>query len=122
MQQYQQHFGLTHIPLSKSSPVLWMNDNSNDFKERFESLLQSPGIGLLTGEPGLGKTALLRHLTQDLNPHQYQVLYLAETQFTSFDIYRQLAIMLGIVPNHRFFLLSSRILVTELFATSLVSI
>jgi type II secretory pathway predicted ATPase ExeA len=79
-----------------------MHESLSHFKERFDSLLHAPGIGLLTGEPGIGKTAVLRHITQDLNPHQYQVIYLAETQFTSFDIYRQLAIMLGIVPNHRF--------------------
>jgi len=102
MHQYQQHFGLKHIPLAKNTPTLWMNESLTLLKERFDSLLHTPGIGLLTGEPGTGKTAALRHITQELNPHQYQVLYLAETQFTSFDIYRQLALMLGLVPNHRF--------------------
>lgn len=104
MNQYQQHFGLTHIPLAKNSPHsgFWMNESFMRFKEYFESLLHTTGIGLLTGEPGTGKTAILRHMTQELNPHQYQVLYLAETQFTSFDIYRQLALMLGLVPNYRF--------------------
>lgn len=99
---YQQHFGLKTIPFSKNSPSLWMNDSLTLFKERFISLLHSPGIGLLTGEPGVGKTALLRTITEELNPHQYQIFYLSETQFTSFDIYRQLALSLGLVPHHRY--------------------
>lgn len=99
---YQQHFGLTHIPLGKNSPSLWPNDDLIRLKERFCNLLHTPGIGLLTGEPGVGKTAALKHITQEMNPHQYQVYYLAETQFTSFDIYRQLAILLGLIPHHHF--------------------
>jgi type II secretory pathway predicted ATPase ExeA len=99
---YRQHFGLKYVPFSKNSPFLWMNDSLTFFKERFISLLHSPGIGVLTGEPGVGKTALLRSITQELNPHQYQVFYLSETQFTSFDIYRQLALSLGLIPHHRY--------------------
>ncbi|WP_420824625.1 hypothetical protein [Thiorhodococcus mannitoliphagus] len=38
-------------------------------------------MGLLTGEAGVGKTAALRRLTQALNPHRYEVIYLAETDF-----------------------------------------
>ncbi len=64
--------------------------------ERFQWLLQSPGIGLLTGEAGVGKTAALRHLTHGLNPHRYQTIYLAETDFGSTDLYRSLALELGL--------------------------
>lgn len=99
---YLSHFGLKHAPLAKNSSELWMNDTLLRFNEQFQSLLQTPAIGLLTGEPGVGKTAVLRHLTQALNPHRYQVFYLAETQFTSFDIYRQFAHQLGLIPAHRF--------------------
>lgn len=99
---YKQHFGLKHTPLGKNSPSLWSNDSLTILKERFIGLLHSPGVGLLTSEPGVGKTAALRHITQELNPHQYQVFYLAETQFTSFDIYRQIALNMGLVPATRF--------------------
>lgn len=98
----QQHFGLKYIPLGKDCPSLWMSDSLSLLKERVISLCQSPGIGLLTGEPGVGKTAALRHITAGLNPHQYPVFYLAETLFTSADVYRQIAQNLGIVPHYRF--------------------
>ena len=65
------------------------------FKERFLWLLEVPGIGLLTGDPGVGKTAMLRHLTLALNPHRHQVIYLADTDFSRTDLYRGLALALG---------------------------
>jgi MSHA biogenesis protein MshM len=98
---FQQHFGLKHIPFGKNS-TFCINDQFIRLKEQFMSLLHSPGVGLLTGEPGVGKTAALRHIIKDLNPHQYSIFYLSETQFTSFDVYRQIAVILGLVPPNRF--------------------
>lgn len=69
--------------------------------ERFQWLLHSPGVGLLTGEAGVGKTAALRLLTAKLNPHRYQVIYHAETDFGRLDIYRCLALSLGLPPSYR---------------------
>jgi len=99
---YQQHFGLKHAPLGKNSSELWNHPALTQLKDSFNRLLSAPGIGMLTGEPGVGKTAALRSITQALNPHLYSVFYLSETQFTSFDVYRQMAIQLGLVPTHRF--------------------
>ena len=98
---YLQHFGLTHAPLGKALPELWDDGALTRFKERFLWLLEAPGIGLLTGEPGVGKTAMLRHLTLALNPHRYQVIYLAETDFSRTDLYRGLALALGLEPAYR---------------------
>ncbi len=95
------HFGLTHIPLSKQTKTLWDDGMLAHLNTRFQWLLQSPGIGLLTGEPGVGKTAWLRQVTETLNPHRYQVIYLAETDFGRFDLYRQLAIEFGLEPTYR---------------------
>lgn len=99
---HQQHFGLTHLPLGKDTPTFWQDAQMGGFKTHFLNLLQSPGIGVLTGEPGVGKTAAIRQLVQTLSPHQYQVFYLPETHFTSCDIYRQIALNLGLTPAHRY--------------------
>jgi type II secretory pathway predicted ATPase ExeA len=98
---YRQHFGLKAAPLDKSTVELWDDGALSHLEERFRWLLQSPGIGLLTGEPGVGKTAALRRLTSALNPHRYQVLYLAETDFGRTDLYRSLALALGLEPAYR---------------------
>ena len=96
-----QHFGLKHYPLGKAPTELWDDGALAHLTERFRWLLESPGVGLLTGEAGVGKTAALRHLTADLNPHRYQVIYLAETDFGRLDLYRSLALALGLEPAYR---------------------
>jgi len=83
---YQQHFGLKQEPLGKQTAELWDDGSLSTLQARFQWLLESPGVGLLTGQAGVGKTAALRQLTQDLNPHRYQVIYLAETDFGRLDI------------------------------------
>lgn len=98
---YRQHFGLTHAPLGKECKVLWGSHQLEDIDQQFKWLLKSPGVGLLTAEPGLGKTAALRQLTRDLNPHQYLVRYIAETDFGRLDFYRQLARSFGLHPSFR---------------------
>jgi len=71
---YLQHFGLRYPPLGKEVTEPWDDGALTHLSQRFNWLLQSPGIGLLTGEPGVGKTAALRSLASGLNPHRYQVL------------------------------------------------
>jgi len=98
---YRQHFGLKTAPLGKDLIELWDDGALARLDERFQWLLHSPGLGLLTGEPGVGKTAALRQLTHALNPHRYQVIYLAETDFSRNDLYRSLALALGMEPAYR---------------------
>ncbi len=96
-----QHFGLKHPPLGKENAELWDDGTHSQLVERFAWLLESPGVGLLTGEAGVGKTAALRQLTGSLNPHRHQVIYLAETDFGRLDLYRSLALALGLEPAYR---------------------
>lgn len=98
---YRRHFGITHCPLGKQTKTLWEDGQLEKLNQRFNWLLESPGIGLLTGDAGVGKTAWIRQLAQTLNPHRYQVIYLAETDFGRFDIYRQLATEFGLEPTYR---------------------
>lgn len=98
---YLQHFGLKHAPLGKQCKMLWDDGQLTDLKQKFQWLLDSPGVGILTAEPGLGKTAMVRSLTDSLNPHQYQVIYVAETDFSRLEFYRQLASAFGLLPCYR---------------------
>ena len=96
-----QHFGLAHYPPGKAHAALWDDGVLAHPGERFTWLLEIPGVGLLTGEAGVGKTAALRQLTRSLNPHRYQVVYLAETDFGRLDLYRSLALALGLEGAYR---------------------
>jgi len=98
---YRQHFGLTSQPLGKDAQQLWDDGPIAALKERFQWLLENPGIALLTGDPGVGKTSALRLIAEGLNPHRYQVIYMAETDFGRMDLYRQLGLALGLEPAFR---------------------
>lgn len=98
---YREHFGLRYAPLGKEAPQLWDDGALALLRERFQWLLHTPGLGLLTGPPGVGKTAALRELLRSVNPHRYQSIYLSETDFGRLDLYRSLALSLGIDPPHR---------------------
>lgn len=96
-----QHFGLKHLPLGKESPELWDDGSLTSLRESFQWLLHTPGLGLLTGDPGVGKTATLRLLTEPLNPHRYRIIYQSDTDFGRVDIYRTLGRALGVEPHYR---------------------
>ncbi len=98
---YLQHFGLRHAPLDVTSTDLWDDGQLAELTTRFNWLLESPGVGVLTGDPGVGKTAALHRLVATLNPHRYKIIYLAETDFGRVDIYRTLASALGLEPSYR---------------------
>ena len=98
---YRQHFGITACPLDKGSTSLFDDGQIAQLNARFQWLLDAPGVGLLTGEAGVGKTAALRHFTETLNPHRYQVIYAADTDCSRRDMYRNLAIALGLEPAYR---------------------
>src|SRR5476649_1604241 len=98
---YRKFFGLKHAPLGKDYLQLWDNNQLAILEQQFNWLLQSPGIGLLTAEPGLGKTTALRKISSALNPHQYVSRYIAETDFGRLDFYRHLALCFGLAPSYR---------------------
>jgi type II secretory pathway predicted ATPase ExeA len=85
------HFGLKHLPFHKSNTVLWDNQSLSELQTKFNRLLELPGIGILTGEFGLGKTIALRKIAGGINPHIYHVVYIAETCFSRSEFYRILA-------------------------------
>ncbi|HLB58071.1 MAG TPA: ATP-binding protein [Gammaproteobacteria bacterium] len=101
MSAHLQQFNLKHCPLTKGSPASWETSGLEELKSRFRWLLDSPGIGLITGAPGVGKTAALHHLCQSLNTQEYQVIYHSETDFGRLDIYQQLALDFGLATKHR---------------------
>lgn len=98
---YQQHFGLTASPLDKGAPSLFDNGQLSTLEGRFKWLLDSPGIGVLTGEAGVGKTAALHQLCKPINPHRYQVIYSQDSDCNRLDLYRNFAIELGLEPAYR---------------------
>jgi type II secretory pathway predicted ATPase ExeA len=101
---YRKRFGLTGHPLPKNAQGKTFFDKSPGYqrlKRRFAELVDDPGVGVLVGDAGIGKTASIRNLCAQLPKPDYQVLYLCDTQVSSLDIYRSLAGEIGLRPSHR---------------------
>lgn len=88
----QAYFGLKRVPFTKELSTSQMLE-SFDFKEaaaRLHVLKQTRGIFCLTGEPGAGKTSVLRRFVDDLNPQTHAHCYTPHATVNRSDLYRQL--------------------------------
>jgi MSHA biogenesis protein MshM len=101
---YRKRFGLTGHPMPKNAAGKTYYDQSPNHTRlgrAFGHLLEERGLGLLTGEAGVGKTVAMRNLCQALPKPEYLVIYQCDTAVSPLDLYRTLALDLGIKPSHR---------------------
>jgi type II secretory pathway predicted ATPase ExeA len=101
---YRQRFGLTHHPLPRAaagSTFFCQTVGLNHLEDCFQDLLEDPGLGVLTAEAGVGKTAAVRNICSQLPSPDFLVVYLCNTAAAPFDVYRTLALELGLKPAHR---------------------
>lgn len=101
---YRQRFSLAHHPIPKDARGKTFFDKAPGYvklKRGFLRLRDDHGLGVLTAEAGVGKTAALRNLCHELPKPDYLVLYLCDTAVSPLDLYRTLAIELGVRPSHR---------------------
>lgn len=101
---YRQRFGLTHHPLPKHAEGKTYFDKSPShvrLGRAFNRLTKDPGVGVLSAEAGVGKTAGLRHHCAQLPRPDFLVLYLCDTAVSPLDLYRTLAQEIGVRPSHR---------------------
>jgi type II secretory pathway predicted ATPase ExeA len=101
---YRSRFGLAHHPLPRDASGKSFYDQTEGYQHLemyFQELLDEPGLGVLTAEPGVGKTAAVRNLCDQLPEPDFKTLYLCDTAVSAFDLYRTLALELGVKPSHR---------------------
>ena len=101
---YRQRFGLTGHPLAKSVQGKTYFDKSPGYQrldKAFTRLSRDPGLGVLTADAGVGKTAAIRNLCARLPRPDYLVLYFCDTAVSPLDLYRALAVEIGVRPSHR---------------------
>lgn len=99
---YTSRYGLEFNPFVKNSKdILVPTSNYEEVKIRLDYLLQTKGLGLITGDPGLGKTTIIRNWTNTLNKAAYKIIYLPLSTLTVQESYKQLALSLNIEPHYR---------------------
>jgi general secretion pathway protein A len=111
LQQILSHFNLEQNPFSKeiSTDELIEIPALQQAEDQLKLLIETRGIGILTGHSGCGKTSILRSVASQLNPGLYKPVYICNTSLGPTEFYQVLAATLGIEPKGRRNILSAKI-------------
>ena len=95
------HFGLERDPFSKEIDAsdLWVPSSRRAVIDDLIEACEQRGHVLLTGEPGVGKTCVLRALRQSLPDAGFRLTYCHNATLGRRDFYRQLCLALGLSPK-----------------------
>lgn len=95
---YTTAFGFSNLPFRKDLPSekLFRAPQLDELHSRLSYLVENRALGMLTGEPGCGKSTALRRLRDDLNPDQVRVVYLHDTLVTPRDFCDHIALEMGL--------------------------
>jgi general secretion pathway protein A len=99
-------YGLKFNPFSSQAPAtaLWATPSIQSFCWRIEQQIGEGGFALVTGDPGVGKSAALRMLSEHLNGlRDLCVGVLTRPQAKMADFYRELGHLFGVAltPSNR---------------------
>jgi len=100
---YDLFYGMTCNPFRKDIPVkqLFKSKDITEFMACMEYFKQVKGIGLVFGNPGMGKTTALRAFSAGLNSQLFSVCYLQLSTVSVIEFYRALCHGLGLLPASR---------------------
>ena len=93
-------FGLSEAPFSKEIPDsdLWLPPSKETLVDELCEAVQERDQVLLVGEPGAGKTCVLRALRHRLPQAGFRLTYCHNATLGRRDFYRQLCQALGLTP------------------------
>ncbi len=94
-------FGLSRAPFSKElgDAELWVPASRKRIVDRVVEACHERGHVLLTGEPGVGKTCVLRAVRRRLPSDGFRLTYCHNATLGRRDFYRQLCLALGLSPS-----------------------
>ena len=98
---YAAHFGLSAAPFAKeiADSELWLPPSKEEVVAGLCEAADERQCALLIGEPGVGKTCVLRALRQRLPPARFRLTYCHNATLGKRDFYRQLCLALGLAPS-----------------------
>jgi|SRR6478735_8139091 general secretion pathway protein A len=99
--RWLQHWGLNRDPFSKEidDGELWLPSSKASVVERLVDSMQERTSVLLVGEPGVGKTCVLRALRHRLPEAGFKLTYCHNATLGRRDFYRQLCTAMGLSPK-----------------------
>jgi general secretion pathway protein A len=112
---YLSHFSLDQMPFSKeiADADLWLPPSKESVVNELQEAVDEHASVILTGEPGAGKTCVLRALRHRLPQAGFRLTYCHNATLGRRDFYRQLCLALGLTPSAAaaavFFAISSHV-------------
>lgn len=99
---YTTRYGMEYNPFIKNSRETLVE--TREYREvisRLDYLLQIKGFGLITRNPGVGKTTAIRNWIKTLNQNAYKPIYIPISTLTVMEFYQYMASELGCEPTFR---------------------
>lgn len=98
---YLSHFGFTDAPFSKeiADADLWLPPSKAELVDELCEAVRERTSVMLVGEPGVGKTCVLRALRHRLPHAGFRLTYCHNATLGRRDFYRQLCLALGLTPS-----------------------
>ena len=99
-EDFLRFYNMSRNPFSKGLPtdMACQTEDLRQVHARLDHLARTGGIGLVTADPGAGKTFAVRSWAERLNPNTNRVVYLCLSTVTNMEFYRELCQGLGIEP------------------------
>lgn len=101
MTTVEDHFGFTQLPFDKaiSDQNLWLPPSKKHLVDTICHAIDRRQNLVLTGEPGVGKTCVLRAVRHRLSDAEVRLTYCHNATLSRRDFYRQLCIALDLSPS-----------------------
>src|SRR6266566_1437295 len=98
---YLAHFGFSSPPFTKeiADADLWLPPSKAPLVDELVEAIDERESVILVGEPGVGKTSVLRALRHRLPQAGFRLTYCHNATLGRRDFYRQLCLALGLSPN-----------------------
>jgi type II secretory pathway predicted ATPase ExeA len=91
-------FQFSRLPYSKEidEQDLLISGNLEKSYQKLKLLIETKGIGILTGRPGTGKSSIIRKLIKELHPSLYKPVYICHTSVGTTEFYTHICAGLGL--------------------------
>lgn len=97
---FRRFYNMASNPFSKelAAADAHVTEDMAQVHKRLDHLARTGGVGLVTADPGMGKTFAVRTWAAGQNPNTSKVVYTCMSTVSGMEFYRQLCLELGISP------------------------
>ena len=92
-------FGFSSMPFFENEKTPFLDTSRLEVIKRIKNFLNYRGFALLCGPMGSGKTMLLNHLCQTLQPNEHRIIYIPFAMLRPVDMLKNICLKLDLEPT-----------------------